>query len=208
MRCGRCSRPYYLYPFSFHFPTFPFRFLWRPSFRCASGRSVFVWRMGCVLAWPYVPGQRPFMSYDPTCKVWKRRYETNLDPDDELGPVEYEVRAKFMRWSREDSDYPPSRPNVGRILQYRPLDQTAFTTTSAFRCPPSAGTATRSSPGWRRTCERFAIQEIKEQLHMGRPRGHRGRARIHPLSGELRPADDGSYRLQIKAAGPWECVVE
>ena len=151
------------------------------------------------------------MSYDPTCKVWKRRYETNLDPYDELGPVEYEVRAKFMRWSRdlmmpEWAGEPASRPNVGRIVQYRPLDQTAFTTTSAFRCPDSASTAIRSSPGWRRTCERFALQEIKEQMLLGRPRGHRGRGRIAPLSGELRPADDGSYRLQIKAAGPWECV--
>ena len=154
------------------------------------------------------------MSYDPTCKKWRRHYTTNLDLYDELGPVEYEVTVKFQRWGDDDdldrvwewAGEPASRPNVGRIVQYRPLDQTAFTTTSAFRCPDSASTAIRSSPGWRRTCERFALQEIKEQMLLGRPRGHRGRGRIAPLSGELRPADDGSYRLQIKAAGPWECV--
>ena len=141
------------------------------------------------------------MSYDPTCKVWKRRYETNLDPFDGLGPVEYKVTVKFMVGRRPGATQPAqpaSVPNVGKILQYRPLDQTGFTTTSAFRCPLSASTALRSSPGWRRTCERFAIQEIKEQMVEDGVRG--------VMAGELRPADDGSYRLQVKAAGPWECV--
>ena len=150
------------------------------------------------------------MSYDPTCKVWKRRYKTNLDPDED-GPVEYEVEAKFMRWDRDqlkrqDSDDPASRPNVGRILEYRPWDKGGFTATSGFRCPLSANTAIRSSPGWRRTCERFVIHEIKEQMDMDAMKGVLWGELHQDKWGQVVVQEAQSLEIRIKAAGPWECV--
>jgi len=194
------------------------------------------------------------MSYDPTCKKWWRRYETNIDTrplayhldrevwdeeaqdflpaqeddlEDRWVPLEYEVEAAYRGGGGRDVPFRLHRSdgvfrqvedeNWMWIAEYGGEQQISPAGRPPEKCPSSIGTSNPSSPGWRRTCERAALSNIRKSISYDLGR------RVQPIAaarwndGEWEIQDDLSvplYRfhksrdkeLRIRPVGPWKCA--
>lgn len=153
------------------------------------------------------------MSYDPTCKKWKRRYETNVDtrlPAHHFDQEEWDEQREAMDFPAdedvEDDRWVPLEYEVQAAHQGGPNENWMWIAEYAGEqeidsqsevCPISIGTSNPSSPGWRRTCERTALSTMRENLsysEVGEPdslfRFHKSRDK----------------EIRITPTGPWECV--
>jgi len=168
------------------------------------------------------------MSYDPTCKKWRRRYETNVMAEHSgidqgsalrVASVEYEVQATREDWLQVRAD---RRRGVNLFLleEYAALrirgelmeEQRIFGQTHG--CPDSIGSDNPLSAGWRRTCERGALRRIERDnldnlpWSPHRPTPQQPWARNLPVGRSSRYAFDNyqDKEVRIKAIGPWECI--